>query len=174
MSVNFLPDEPEQVTVSAPVVEPFVFGADLPEDASFLGVTPIATKEDGAGFLAGEAGSVLDNTESKQERKAKRIKLSKRMKKSMDKIKGFGGDALVMWFHDQSKENPEWKLDIEEEDWLKDSMELVFEVLDIEVQIEPVSATLTSIWWVLAYPFCTFLYLFFTKKAKVTAKGETQ
>lgn len=167
MSIEFL-DENAPTQPVAPVT----FGANLPEDASGFLDAPIApaapmVEDGGTGFLAGEAGP------DPIERKAKRVKLSRRMKKSMDKIKGFGGQALVMWFHDQAQEQPEWELSKEEKEWLEDSFEVLFEVLDIDIEVEPLNWKLTSVWWIIAYPFVVFLSLFLTKRAKVAQDGDS-
>jgi len=91
----------------------------------------------------------------------------------MDKIRNIGGDAIVTWFDQQAEKQPEWALSDNEREWLKDSMETVFEVLDIDLMIEPIGLQLTSIWWVIAYPFATFAFLFFSKKSKVPKPEDT-
>ena len=40
-------------------------------------------------------------------------------------------------------------------------------MLDIDFEIEPLSISLTSIWWVISYPVLAFAFLFLTKKAVV-------
>jgi len=107
-----------------------------------------------------------DAAASDREKRTKRIKMSKKMQKSMDKLKAQTANLPIMWFHQQAVNHPEWELDKEEKDLLTDAIETVFEVLDIEIQIEPVSWTLTSIYWVLSYPIVVFLFLFVSKKAK--------
>jgi hypothetical protein len=98
--------------------------------------------------------------------KKKRVKMSKAMKKSMDGLKSKVAEMPIMWFHDQARERPEWELDETEQALIRDSITTVFDVLDIEMEIQPLSYTLTSIWWVLGYPFVTFLFLFLIKKGK--------
>ena len=98
--------------------------------------------------------------------------VKERKKKSL-KIRNIGGDAIVTWFDQQAEKQPEWALSDNEREWLKDSMETVFEVLDIDLMIEPIGLQLTSIWWVIAYPFATFAFLFFSKKSKVPKPEDT-
>lgn len=139
------------------------FGSGLPDRASgFLDSS--RTKEgaeEGLGLLSGTATPL----ESQEEKKTKRIKMSKGMKKSMEKMKKRASELPLLWFHNQAKEHPEWELDDEEKELMTDSIGVVFDVLDIEFQIEPLSWTLTSIYWVLSYPIFAFLFLFLTKKS---------
>ena len=121
----------------------------------------------------GSIFNIPDAPEEVKERKKKSLKMSKQMRKSMDKIRNIGGDAIVTWFDQQAEKQPEWALSDNEREWLKDSMETVFEVLDIDLMIEPIGLQLTSIWWVIAYPFATFAFLFFSKKAKVPKPEDT-
>jgi hypothetical protein len=153
--------------------------ADLPpEDGfSFIDGPPSTSPKPVYSDATVEVG--LDSSDpygppSPAEKKRKRIKLSKKMQKTMDKLRNKTAAIPIMWFHSMAKEHPEWELDEEEKDILKDSFETVFEVLDIEVQIEPIVATLTSIWWVLGYPICVLLFLFMSKKtaAAVQPEGE--
>jgi hypothetical protein len=100
----------------------------------------------------------------------KRINMSKKMRKAMDKFKGKAANLPIMWFHNQAKEFPEWELDQDEKDMIEDAVSTVFELLDIEIAIEPLSMTLTSIWWVLGYPPLVFLFLFLSKKSMTMDK----
>lgn len=95
------------------------------------------------------------------------VKLSKKMRKSMEKLKAKTADLPIMWFHTKAKGHPEWELDDEEKELMTDAITTVFDVLDIEVEIEPLSWTLTSIWWVLSYPVVAFAFLFLSKKSLV-------
>lgn len=95
----------------------------------------------------------------------KTIKMSKNMKKAMTKFRKKIAEFPIAWFHQQAKGNPEWELDDDEKDMLTDSIGTVLELLDVEFMIEPLNIQLTSIWWVIAYPILTFVFLFLTKKS---------
>jgi hypothetical protein len=127
-------------------------------------VTPITQSED-----AGGASSPI--TDVPPERKV--VKVSKNIKKAMNKFKKKVTEFPIAWFHQQAKGNPEWELDDEEKDLITDAIGTVFELLDIEFAIEPLSVQLTSIWWVIAYPILTFVFLFLTKKS-LTMEREQQ
>ncbi len=123
------------------------------------------------GFLesAQEVPSLLDSAISdeqvQEEKRTKVVKMSRKMKKSMDKLKAKAANFPVMWFHQKAKANPEWELDEEEKDLLTDSIETVFELLDINVEIEPIEMTFRSMYWVIIYPIGAFAFLFLTKKS---------
>lgn len=127
-------------------------------------VSPITQSED-----AGVAPSPV--TDATPERKV--VKVSKNIKKAMNKFKKKVAEFPIAWFHQQAKGNPEWELDEEEKDLITDAIGTVFELLDIEFAIEPLSVQLTSIWWVIAYPVLTFVFLFLTKKS-LTMEREQQ
>jgi hypothetical protein len=113
-------------------------------------------------------GSLLDEVSSDYEPPRKKtVQMSRKMKRMMDKFKAKAAQLPIMWFHQQARNNPEWELDKEEKELITDSIETVFEVLDINVEIEPLSWTFHSIWWVLSYPLVAFVFLFLTKKALV-------
>lgn len=163
MVIDLVPDE--QPVGSA-------FPANVPDNTfDFLGredATDPAVAIPGNGADGGIFGSPSDAADSAP--KKKRVAMSRKMKKSMDKLKTKVANIPIMWFHAQASEHPEWELDEDEKDLLTDSIETVFEVLDIGFEIEPISATLTSIWWIVAYPFAAFLFLFFTKKSQIEQK----
>jgi hypothetical protein len=139
------------------------FAASLPDDAeTYLGKPPASSTDFGE--------PLTDQPELFEARK-KRVKMSKKMQKMMDGFRDQIVDIPLMWFHNQAKDNPEWGLDDKEEEFLKDAFGVVFEVLDIQIEIEAVSMTLTSMWWVIAYPFAAFAFLFLTHKAAVTEKN---
>lgn len=126
------------------------------------------------GFLesvqADSQPSLLDSAiaeEAVQEKKTKTVKMSKKMKKAMDKLKSKSANLPILWFHQQAKVNPEWELDEEEKELITDSIETVFELLDINIEIMPWEMTLTSIWWVVGYPVLAFVFLFLTKKSMI-------
>jgi len=147
----------------------FEFAETLPETAEgFLsdGASPSGNESIlEAGTQVGGSGGVQEqSTTSAPERERKTIELSKKMRKTMNKFKGKAAEFPIMWFHQKAKTRPEWELDKEEEDLLKDSISTVFDILDIEVQIQPLTWTLQSIWWVIGYPILAFIFLFLTKK----------
>lgn len=144
------------------------FAATLPETADgFLDgavVPPSGTAEasvDGSSSVAGD-------TVVPPERK--RVNVSKKVRRAMNRFKTKVADLPIMWFHQQAKDRPEWELDKDEQDLLKDSIDTVFEVLDVEVEIEPLSWTLTSVWWVISYPVLAFVFLFLSKKQQTMDK----
>jgi hypothetical protein len=139
------------------------FAASLPDDAE--------TYLDKPASSADFDKPLFDQPEPFEARK-KRVKMSKKMQKMMDGFRDQIVDIPLMWFHNQAKDNPEWSLDDKEEEFLKDAFGVVFEVLDIQIEIEAVSMTLTSMWWVIAYPFAAFAFLFLTHKAKVAEKNQ--
>jgi hypothetical protein len=170
MAIEMVPDNTtDPLDISAPVFEPYA--ASVPETAEgFLGAALPA--EDGGGS-PGMTG-LGDAAVLGKERRTKRLKMSKKMQKTMDKLKGKASTFPVMWFHSMAKEHPEWELDEDEKDILTDSIETVFEVLDIEIKIEPLAMELTSIWWVLSYPILAFAFLFFSKKSQIVSKQEQE
>jgi hypothetical protein len=157
------------------------FAASMPEDAKgFLEPDnpPLHGSGSDGGFLDSaslrEPIGAIPSPDQLEEKRVKRIKMSRKMKKSMDNLKAKVAQLPVIWFHSQSKANPEWKLDKEEEELLTDSITTVFEVLDIEMQIEPLTWTLTSIYWVLAYPLLTFAFLWVTKSEAVAERQRNE
>lgn len=163
---------PEQLMGSEPSFEEFA--ATMPEDATgFLidDTLPPATPAD-----EGAAAALLDGggEPSPAERRTKRVKMSRKMQKSMDKLKTKMASLPVAWFDSQAGVHSEWRLDDEERDLLTDSIETVFEVLDIEFQIEPLTLTFTSIWWILSYPLLAFGFLFLSKKSLVMEREQKE
>lgn len=104
----------------------------------------------------------------------KRVNISKKMKSAMKRLKGKTANVPIMWFHMQAKNNPEWELDEEEKELLKDAVDTAFEVLDIDIVIEPLNITLESIWWVISYPILAFVFLFLTKKSLTMNKEQAE
>jgi hypothetical protein len=165
MSIEMIPDSPidiKDIAPAAPVFESFA--ANLPDTADGFAPFDSALPDDAGMLFPSDAKAVA------REKKTKRVKMSKKMQKTMDKLKGKASTFPVLWFHSMAKEHPEWELDEDERDILTDSIETVFEVLDIEIQIEPLSVELTSIWWVLSYPILAFAFLFFSKKSMIVEK----
>lgn len=170
-------DEPIQPTIieDETTTESFdSFAATLPESASgFLDAEPSASRsvegEEGGTLLdGGGLGTSGDYVPPER----KRVNVTKKVRRAMNRFKTKVADVPILWFHQQAKNNPEWELDKEEQELIKDSIETVFEVLDIEVEIQPLSWTLQSVWWVLSYPILAFVFLFLVKKSK-TIERET-
>jgi hypothetical protein len=150
------------------------FAASMPEtasgflDAALPRASDDSVKDGGGGDFFGSAGS--EETTPAPERK--RVNVTKKVRKAMDRFKVKVANVPIMWFHSQAKSNPEWELDADEKAMLKDAVETVFDVLDIGVEIEPLSWTLTSVWWVLSYPVLAFVFLFLTKKSLTMQDGD--
>jgi len=104
----------------------------------------------------------------------KRIQMSKKMKKSMDKFMRQIAEMPALYFTNMAASNREWALDDDEKELLTDSVSMVFEILDVGFEIEPLSLKLTSIWWIISYPFIVFGYIFFNKKQKIDANKEPE
>lgn len=165
-----------EVPVDDPQEQTFAdYAATMPETAQGFVDQPVLSNipadEPGLGDLPADDDFAAP---SPKEQRTKRIKMSKKMQKSMDKLKSKAGKLPVQWFNNKAKERPEWKLDADEEELISDAIETVFDVLDIEIQIEPLSMTLTSIWWVLSYPICAFLFLFLSKKSSAIQAEERE
>jgi len=145
------------------------FGSQLPTDArSFLeDASPASSPSTPEGETLLGSSATFDDAEVK---KTKRIKMSRKMQKAMDRLKKKTAQLPIMYFHSKAKDHPEWELDAEETELIEDAFSTVFEILDIEIQIEAVNWTLTSIYWVLSYPVLAFVFLFLTKKALVIDK----
>jgi hypothetical protein len=174
MSIEMLPDNPPTEQQPSILDDPFAALADsLPETANdFRAVppSPIGGAGDGSGVASDPFAP--DPVVVRK----KRIKMSKKMQKMMDGLRDQVVDIPILWFHQQAvvSEHPEWELDEKEREFLKDAFGVVFEVLDIEIAIQPVTAKLESIWWVIAYPFVAFGFLFLSKKDKVTKLTQQQ
>jgi hypothetical protein len=147
------------------------FAATLPEtaqgflDAALPSPEPSGVEDVGPSMLDGSSISGDDLSAPR-----KRVNVSKKIRKAMNKFKGKVANVPIMWFHAQAKDHPEWELDKDEQELLTDSIDTVFEVLDVQFEIEPLSWTLTSIWWVISYPLLAFTFLFLTKKSMTMEK----
>lgn len=153
-------------STTEPTTDFDAFAATMPETAQgFLdaALPPSASvgDEPGDGFL--DAPPLSEPAEPGR----KRVNITKKMRKAMNRFKTKIADIPIMWFHTQAKANPEWELDDDEKALITDAIETVFDVLDIEVEIEPLSWTLTSVWWVISYPVLAFVFLFLTKKSLI-------
>lgn len=176
MSVELVPDNNDEPLLPLPSSEPSnQFMASLPDDAeSFLAGPSTSLFTGGSGVTEGVELPAGEFGPTPQERAKKRVKMSRKMQKMMDGFRDQVADIPIMWFHNMAKDQPEWALDAKEEEFLKDAFGVVFEVLDISIEIEALNLTLTSIWWVIAYPFAAFAFLFLTHKAKVAEKGQPE
>lgn len=152
------------------------FSETLPEDASlgFAIAQPSPSQSDsvpgsennnqeGFGMMSGDS----DGAESSPGNK--RIKMSRKMKKAMDKIKQKIGTFPILWFKAKELQHPEWALDDEEKAIITDSLEFVFEILNVEFEIQSLDITLTSIWWIIAYPIAAIGMIFMVKSSAVKA-----
>lgn len=145
---------------NAAATPPPTFADYLPEDAA----VPVTTTFEDSALPADATG------EPRPPRK--RVQMSKKMKKTMDGFVRKIAELPLLWFKNQAQVQPEWTLDKEEEELLTESITTVFEVLDVGFEIEQISMTLTSIWWVISYPFVVFGFIFLTKKAKIQQPEE--
>ena len=140
------------------------FGDSLPEDATAGFAFNEPTSDD-----LGNATGVMEGADEAAPRR-KVIKMSKQMKKAVEKFKDKVASFPTLYFSSLAQREPEWALTSEETEMIKDSISLAFEMLDIEFAFEPLNITLTSVWWIIAYPFVAFGFIFFSKKALVDAK----
>ena len=159
--IEMLPDDEVPAIQPEPLLDNNVNDTNGFLDSDDAPTFNIGTDANANAFLPSEPPAQLVERATR-----KRVKMSKAMRKTMDGLKDKVADLPIMWFHDQAVEHPEWALDEKEQAWLRESINSVFEVLDIDVEIQPISMQLTSIWWVLGYPFVTFLFLFLIKKGK--------
>jgi hypothetical protein len=155
------------------------FASTMPETAQgFIGeqVPASATDDNGGGvsLLDDTSSSTPGESSSPVDEPRKRVNITKKMKKAMNRLKSKTANVPIMWFHMQAKSNPEWELDEEEKELLQDAVDTVFEVLDIDILIEPLNVTLTSIWWVISYPILAFVFLFLTKKSLTMNKEQAE
>ncbi len=165
MPIDIVPNE----ELPQPDTQPSLldFASQLPETAEGFGATPAD-----AGKRAAESDD--DERREKAERKRKRVQVSKRMRKTVDKMKANASNFPVLWFNGKaSADHPEWKLNETEEAVLRDSIETVFDLFDIEIEFEPIVAHITSVWWLLCYPALVFTLLFATKKIQTGTEGPT-
>lgn len=122
---------------------------------------------------ADDGGSLIGEiTAPAPDEQRRKVNVSKKVRKAMNRLKGKVAEVPIMWFHTQAKANPEWELDNDEKEMLTDAISTVFDVLDIEFEIEPLTWTLTSIWWVIGYPVLAFAFLFLSKKSLTIDKEQ--
>jgi hypothetical protein len=96
----------------------------------------------------------------------KRRKSLKKLQKTMGRIQGKMSKFPILWFDEKARENPAWKLDDDEKELIEDSVATVFELIEVNVDVEPIVFTLRSVYWVLLYPLFAFCFLFLIKKSK--------
>jgi hypothetical protein len=157
MSIEMIPD-------SEPINEPLPFAGELPEDANDL-LTP-APEQPHVPFDEPIADD--DHDFAAKERRVKVIKFSAKLKKTMKQMEAATANVPIAWFDNMAKEHPEWALDDKEKNLLQGSIEMAFEALDIDFAIEPWTYTLSSIWWLLGAPIAVIIFLFVSKKAKLS------
>jgi hypothetical protein len=137
------------------------FADTLPESGTGFEIEQnVALPDDGE-------GSIIGNGPSPDEVKKMRIKMSKQMKKAMDKLKKSIAVYPKMYFSNKAKRHPEWALDEDEEALITDSITFALDILDIEFEIEALHITLTSIWWVIAYPISVIGMVFLSHSSAV-------
>lgn len=134
------------------------FSETLPEDAS-LGFATMQPSPSPDGSEPGEGFGIISG-DSEPTPGVKKLKMSRKMKAAMNKIRSKVATYPILWFKTKALQNPEWALDEEEEAIIKDSLEFVFEILNIEFQIETLDIKLTSIYWIIAYPIAAIGMIF--------------
>jgi hypothetical protein len=131
------------------------YADEMPEMG--FGVEPLTSEP-------GEAESVIDEPSPAEVRKL-RLKMTREMKKAMNKLKKSIGTYPKMYFAAKAKKHPEWALDDDEEKLMTDSITFALDILDIDFEIEALHITLKSIWWVIAYPVTVIAGIFFVHRA---------
>lgn len=123
--------------------------------------TPTSTSSHDGGSFLGDTTNTVDDPAPVVPKKRKSLK---KLQKALERFQDRLSKWPIAYFNAQAIDHPEWKLTDDEEELIKDSIETVFEVLDVGVDIEPISYTITSVYWVLLYPFAAFAFLFLIKK----------
>jgi hypothetical protein len=138
------------------------YSAVMPDSSrsGFEIATEPVTSDEGFGVMTGESEPTPEK---------KRMKMSRKMKAAMKKIQDKVCSFPNLYFKNKASIHPEWALDEEEEAIITDSLSFVFDVLNIEFMIEGLDITLTSIWWVIAYPILAIGMIFAVKKSAVEA-----
>lgn len=144
------------------------FAADMPE-SSRSGFGVVSPSQDGPNNDTNEEGFGVMTSDPEPTPEKKQLKMSKKMKAAMKKIEDKVCSFPSLYFRNKALVHPEWKLDEDEEDIIKDSLSFVFQVLNIEFMIEGLDITLTSIWWVLAYPILAIGMIFVSHKTAADA-----
>lgn len=143
------------------------FANDLPDSEG--GAVASAVAPDGVTDQAAPAPATFS--------KVKTDAASARLTKKMEKVKRQLAEALpraVDVF--TADKGPEWKLDDSQRDMLTDAVESVFDMLDVQFEIQQFNVQLKSRFWILLYPITVLLMIFATKAAKnqVTETKETK
>lgn len=175
--ITNVPDEQAQPIDNGGIPEETFesFAETMPESATgFLDDAIAPPSASSSQADANDGTTLLEAAASSQTSERKRVNVTKKVRRAMNRLKTKTANVPIMWFHAQAKEHPEWELDADERDMLKDAVETVFEVLDIEIEIEPLSWTLTSVWWVISYPILAFVFLFLTKKSLTMDKEQPE
>jgi hypothetical protein len=115
------------------------------------------------------------NTPEEEQAKAVKIKtdeMAKRYNQRINKMRKRISEALPRAVGEAvKKKGPIWQLSQDDSELLSESVENSLDVLDIDFQITPISATLTNPLWVLLLPFLALL-LIFVPKAMLAAEEE--
>lgn len=141
--------------------------AEMPESASG-GFGKVASSE------PLEEGTELMEGSDTEPAPVKSIKMTRKMKAAMKKIQDRVVSAPLLYFKGKAIEHPEWALEPDEEEVIKESLSFVFDVLNIEFRIEQLNITLESIWWVFLYPVAAIGMIFVAKKSVVDTKYKTE
>jgi len=148
------------------------YAESLPEDANTLLEVPVENVPtdktfNDTEFDAPDSVGIFGDAEPSDEPVTpKRRKSLKKLQKTMGRIQGKMSKFPILWFDEKARENPAWKLDDDEKELIEDSVATVFELVEINVDVEPIVFTLRSVYWVLLYPLFAFCFLFLIKKSK--------
>lgn len=151
------------------------FASSMPDNAKTgFDILPPEGTDEGFGVMTGEGDGDQINPSDTAPRK--KLKMSRKMKAAMNKIKEKVGSFPILYFSNKAKVHPEWALDDDEKEIITDSLTFVFDVLDINFEIEALNITLTSIWWIIAYPIAAIGMIFFTHQSavKIAHPDETE
>jgi hypothetical protein len=143
----------------------------MPEDASsgfaIAADTPSSQSSDVPKNENNEGFNMFGGEDADHSPSTKRLKMSRKMKKAMEKIKEKVATFPILWFKAKEMQHPEWALDEEEKAIITDSLDFVFEILNVEFEIQTLDIKLTSIWWVIAYPVAAIGMIFAIKSNAV-------
>jgi hypothetical protein len=144
-----------------------------PEFASYLPETMDEPEAVAESFPDAPVDELFPSDPEKKERKKEhKKKMSRKMKATMERFQGMFTDGITGWFHQQAtvSGHPEWDLEEKDKELIGDSISFVMDAFNIEFDFQTVDLTLSSVWWVLAYPICAFGIVFLNKKGAVDRK----